>query len=59
VLASAGERNVTFEIVYGGIGRLQDRSFGSLTLALSGQDHGVDAVIAELRGITAIDEVGT
>jgi D-methionine transport system ATP-binding protein len=58
VLASAGERNVTFEIVHGGIGRLQDRSFGSLTLALSGPDHGVDAVIAELRGITAIDEVG-
>ncbi|HEX2808380.1 MAG TPA: NIL domain-containing protein [Kineosporiaceae bacterium] len=58
VLASAGERNVTLEIVHGGIGRLQDKSFGSLTLALSGPDHGVDAVIAELRGITAIDEVG-
>jgi len=57
VLAAAHQRGVEFEIVYGGIGTLQDRSFGSLTLALTGPDDGVDAVVADLRQITEIDEV--
>ena len=57
VLASAGARDVTFEIVYGGIGTLQDRSFGSLTLELRGPDAGIDAVIADLRTIAPIEEV--
>jgi len=59
VLGSAGARGVTFEIVYGGIGSLQNRSFGSLTLELTGPDDGVDALIAELRQVTDIVEVGT
>ena len=42
VLGSASELGVAFEIVYGGIGTLQDRSFGSLTLALHGDDPSVD-----------------
>jgi D-methionine transport system ATP-binding protein len=58
VLASAGGHGVTFEIVYGGIGSLQNRSFGSLTLELTGPDDGVDAVISQLRQITEIDEIG-
>ena len=57
VLASAGARGVTFEIVYGGIGTLQSRSFGSLTLELTGPDAAVDEVVGELRGVTAIEEV--
>jgi len=55
-LASAGELGVTFEIVYGGIGTLQDQSFGSLTLALDGADADVDALVGRLRAITPIEE---
>lgn len=57
VLAGAGARGVTFEIVYGGIGTLQAQSFGSLTLELSGSDDAVDQVIADLRGVTEVEEV--
>ena len=57
VLAGAGGHGVTFEIVYGGIGSLQARSFGSLTLALTGPDAGVDHVVSALRGVTAVEEV--
>lgn len=57
VLAGAGARGVTFEIVFGGIGTLQSRSFGSLTLELTGPEAAVDEVVAQLRGVTAIEEV--
>ncbi|MCR6703775.1 MAG: hypothetical protein NVV66_03465 [Cellulomonas sp.] len=57
VLGSAGELGVAFEIVYGGIGTLQDRSFGSLTLALQGADPSVDHLIARLREVTTVQEV--
>ena len=56
VLASAGSLGVTFEIVYGGIGTLQDQSFGSLTLALDGADEAVEAVVGRLREVTTIEE---
>lgn len=57
VLAAAGPQGVNFEIVYGGIGTLQARSFGSLTLELSGPDAAVDHVVTELRGVTEVEEV--
>lgn len=57
VLAGAGAKDVSFEIVYGGIGTLQSRSFGSLTLELSGPAAAVDEVVADLRGVTEIEEV--
>lgn len=57
VLASAGAHGVTFEIVFGGIGTLQSRSFGSLTLDLQGDSEGVDAVIHQLRQVTDVEEV--
>ena len=57
VLAGAGAQGVTFEIVYGGIGTLQARSFGSLTLELTGPDPAVDDVVRQLRGVTAVEEV--
>lgn len=57
VLAGAGSLGVAFEIVYGGISSLQNRSFGSITLELTGPDDGVDTVIAQLRQITEINEV--
>jgi D-methionine transport system ATP-binding protein len=58
VLSDAvGRHNVRFEIVYGGISALQGRSFGSLTLELLGDDAGVDALIADLREVTEVEEV--
>nr|WP_306239438.1 methionine ABC transporter ATP-binding protein [Ornithinimicrobium cryptoxanthini] len=57
VLADAGAHGVRFEIVYGGIGTLQARSFGSLTLALTGSEDAVDRVVTELRDVTEIQEV--
>lgn len=57
VLAGVSRHGVTFEIVHGGIGSLQAKSFGSLTLELSGPPEGVSAVIGELRAVTEIEEV--
>ena len=58
VLSDAvGRHNVRFEIVYGGISALQGRSFGSLTLELTGTPGEVDALIAELRTVTEVEEV--
>ncbi|AGW41788.1 glycine betaine/proline porter [Leifsonia xyli subsp. cynodontis DSM 46306] len=58
VLSDAlGRHGVRFEIVYGGISALQGRSFGSLTLELIGEPADVDALIADLRGVTEVEEV--
>ena len=58
VLSDAvGQHNVRFEIVYGGISALQGRSFGSLTLELLGEPGDVDALIADLRSVTEVEEV--
>ncbi|MGN6762315.1 MAG: methionine ABC transporter ATP-binding protein [Leifsonia sp.] len=58
VLSDAvGRHNVRFEIVYGGISALQGRSFGSLTLELLGELADVDALIADLRSVTEVEEV--
>jgi D-methionine transport system ATP-binding protein len=48
---------VRFEIVFGGISALQGRSFGSLTLELLGEPAAVDALIADLRTVTEVEEV--
>ncbi|MCX4091316.1 methionine ABC transporter ATP-binding protein [Nocardia sp. alder85J] len=47
-LAAAVAAGVRFEVVYGGVSSLQDRTFGSLTLALDGPQAAVDRVAAEL-----------
>ncbi|MFX0576446.1 methionine ABC transporter ATP-binding protein [Nocardia nepalensis] len=47
-LAIAAHAGVRFEVVYGGVSTLQDKTFGSVTLALHGSDDDVDKVIAEL-----------
>ncbi len=58
VLSDAvGTHGVRFEIVYGGINELPGQSFGSLTLELIGDDAGVDALIADLRAVTEVEEV--
>jgi D-methionine transport system ATP-binding protein len=48
---------VSFEVVFGGIGSIQDRSFGSLTLELNGPPDRVDALIEKLRSVTQVEEV--
>ncbi len=57
ILSRAAGAGVTFELLYGGISSLQQRSFGSLTVELTGSDESVDAVIAQLRAVTRVEEV--
>ncbi|MFQ6395930.1 methionine ABC transporter ATP-binding protein [Nocardia sp. KC 131] len=47
-LATATQADVRFEVVYGGVSTLQDKTFGSVTLALHGRDDAVDKVVDEL-----------
>ncbi|HEX7662397.1 MAG TPA: ATP-binding cassette domain-containing protein [Pseudonocardiaceae bacterium] len=54
---AVGRHGVRFEIVYGGITTLSGRSFGGLTLELLGEPSDVDALIAELRTTTEIEEI--
>lgn len=49
--------DVRSTIVYGGIRELADKPFGSLTLALAGADPAVDALLAELRTHTKVEEL--
>ncbi|MFF0544182.1 methionine ABC transporter ATP-binding protein [Nocardia thailandica] len=48
-LTTAARAGVDFEIVYGGVSTLQDRTFGSVTLSLRGPDAAVERVAAELE----------
>ncbi|MFD9547867.1 methionine ABC transporter ATP-binding protein [Nocardia salmonicida] len=48
-LAVATAADVRFEIVYGGVSTLQDKTFGSVTLALHGPDAALDRVVADLE----------
>lgn len=55
VLSDAVPRHgVRFEIIFGGISALQGRSFGSLTLELTGPEHGIDGLITDLRQVTRV-----
>ncbi|RJO68466.1 methionine ABC transporter ATP-binding protein [Nocardia panacis] len=47
-LAAATRADVRFEVVFGGVSTLQDKTFGSVTLALHGSDDAVDEVAAAL-----------
>ncbi|GGK38815.1 methionine ABC transporter ATP-binding protein [Nocardia camponoti] len=48
-LAAATRAGVRFEIVYGGVSTVQDKTFGSLTVALDGPDDAVADVVATLE----------
>ncbi|MEV6098940.1 methionine ABC transporter ATP-binding protein [Nocardia sp. NPDC051981] len=48
-LAAAGAQGVSFEIVFGGVSTLQDKTFGSLTLALDGPEDAVRQVAERLE----------
>ncbi|MBF6209624.1 methionine ABC transporter ATP-binding protein [Nocardia puris] len=47
-LTAAAHAGVRFEVVYGGVSTLQDKTFGSITLALHGPDDAVAKVADEL-----------
>lgn len=57
VLSYLGSRNVSFNIVQGGLETLQGKSYGNLTLELLGDVTSLDAVIAELKTVTRVQEV--
>jgi D-methionine transport system ATP-binding protein len=58
VLSDAVNRyGVRFEIIFGGISALQNRSYGSITLELVGDEGGVDALVEDLRAVATITEV--
>lgn len=57
VLSRAADHGVGFDILYGGISALQDKSFGSLTIELTGESEPVERVVSELREVTTIEEV--
>ncbi|GAB2973274.1 methionine ABC transporter ATP-binding protein [Frigoribacterium salinisoli] len=48
VFAVLGRHGLGFEIVYGGVNEIQGRTFGTLTLAVTGGDAAVRAALAEL-----------
>ncbi|MFD4458033.1 methionine ABC transporter ATP-binding protein [Nocardia sp. NPDC058480] len=48
-LAAATAADVRFEIVYGGVSTVQDKTFGSVTLALHGPDPALDRAVADLE----------
>jgi D-methionine transport system ATP-binding protein len=54
--AHATERGVRSTIVYGGIRELADKPLGSITFELAGPDDAVDALVADLRRHTPVEE---
>ncbi|MCB4208877.1 methionine ABC transporter ATP-binding protein [Arthrobacter sp. UM1] len=57
ILSQGAARGVLFEVVHGGISTLQSKSFGSMTVELTGEDAAIDAVIAELSAETHVKEL--
>ena len=59
VTAALREHGVDGTIVFGGITEIDERPFGSLTLELTGPGEAIDALVADLRGRTDVDDLGT
>lgn len=57
VLSYLSARRVRFNIVQGGIENLQGKAYGTLTLELLGEVTSIDAVVAELKTVTRVQEV--
>ncbi|MFI8966155.1 methionine ABC transporter ATP-binding protein [Streptomyces sp. NPDC053493] len=56
VLTDAVRRHdLRFEIVHGGIDTLQGRSFGTVTLALSGVERDIETAVARLRTVATVE----
>lgn len=57
VFLELGRRAVGFELIYGGINDIQGRTFGHLTLALTGPDDVIDQAIASIESFVVVSEV--
>ncbi|WP_302183715.1 methionine ABC transporter ATP-binding protein [Rothia santali] len=57
VLSHIGQRGVSFNIVQGGLETLQGRTYGTLTLELTGEITAIDAVVEQLKTVTTVKEV--
>jgi D-methionine transport system ATP-binding protein len=57
VFLSLGAAGIGFELVFGGITDVQARTFGHLTLALTGDGAAINRVLAELSSVVAVTEV--
>ncbi|WP_166349192.1 methionine ABC transporter ATP-binding protein [Phytoactinopolyspora limicola] len=59
VTAALREHGVAGSIVFGGITEIDERPFGSLTIEVDGDQAAVDALIADLRRSTDVQDLGT
>jgi len=57
VFVELAERKVGFELIYGGITDIQGRTFGHLTLALTGEESAIDGALASVASIVTVTEV--
>ena len=57
VFVELAERRVGFELIYGGITDIQGRTFGHLTLALTGEAAAIDQALASIGSIVTVTEV--
>jgi D-methionine transport system ATP-binding protein len=57
VFLTLGSAGVGFELVYGGINEVQARTFGHLTLALTGDEAVIDAALDSIRSVATVTEV--
>jgi len=57
VFVQLAEQKVGFELIYGGITDIQGRTFGHLTLALTGDDAHITAALASISSIVTVTEV--
>ena len=57
VFVELAERKVRFELIYGGITDIQGRTFGHLTLALTGAESDIDSALASIGSIVTVTEV--
>jgi len=55
--AKLDQHQVRATIIYGGIGELADKPFGSITYELAGDDASVDAMISELAQVATVEEL--
>ena len=52
-----GRHEVGFELIYGGINDIRGRTFGHLTLALTGDPEAIEAALGNIRATVAVTEV--
>jgi len=57
VFVELAERKVGFELIYGGITDIQGRTFGHLTLALTGTPGAIESALLSVQSIVTVTEV--